>query len=143
MSRTFTIIDHTADIGIEFSGSTVEELFTAAAESIFSILTHLNTIDITIHRSLSVSADTYDDLLVNWLQELLYYFAVDYLLFADFYVKIDRLDNGTLSLEGICGGEPVDAGKHEIFTEIKTVTYHQLLVKQLATHWQGRIIVDI
>jgi len=143
MSKQCSILDHSADIGLELTGDTAEELFEAAAEGMFSILTDLHSISRTEQHEITVKAASYDDLLIVWLQELLYNFSVNFVLYAGFSVQINTLNNGILILNSTCEGEYIDHRKHEIYTEIKTVTYHQLMVKKTHTNWQGSVIFDI
>ncbi len=97
MSKHFTVIDHTAGTGVQCAGDTKEEVFEAAAEEMFSILTDLKSIVVRKHHTLNVQAETCDDLLVIWLQELLF-------LFSTFSVRIENITDNTYLLVGTCGG---------------------------------------
>lgn len=143
MGNGFTIIEHTADIGLEITGDTVEELFESAAEGMFSILIDLDSIDSTVRHTITVSAAQYEDLLVFWLQELLYQFEVEHYVYRSFSVHIGDSSGGTVTLRSVCGGEQIDRSKHDIATEIKNATYHQLQVTRGANNWHGRVIFDI
>lgn len=148
MLKQYKIIDHTADIGLECRGETIEALFEAAAEGMFSILTDMKDITVKKRHSVELHASSYDDLLILWLQELLYLFSAKHYVYSLFSVRIcpaerDDPARAGLKIHGICGGEPVDLSKHKIYTEIKTATYHQLQVKQTSEAWEGRVIFDI
>lgn len=143
MLKKYSIIDHTADIGLECRGDTAEAMFEAAAEGMFSILTDLDNVTVMQRHTVEVQAASYDDLLIHWLQELLYLFSTKYYVYSEFSTKINHTDDNSLKIRGICGGEPIDHKKHKIYTEIKTATYHQLQVKQTPKSWEGRVIFDI
>ncbi len=143
MSKHFTVIDHTADTGVQCVGETKEEVFEAAAEGMFSILTDLKSIAVKKHRTLNVQAETCDELLVMWLQELLFLFSTEQLLFSTFSVRIENITDNTFLLVGTCGGEQNDGNRHSINTEVKSVTYHQLTVQNLHDHWEAKVIFDI
>jgi len=148
MLKKYSIINHTADIGLECRGETVEALFEAAAEGMFSILTDLKDVTVKQRHTVELCASSYDDLLIQWLQELLYLFSTKLYVYSVFSVRIypakrDDPARAGLKLQGICGGEPIDLRKHNIYTEIKTATYHQLHVKQTPKAWEGRVIFDI
>ena len=104
MSKHFTVIDHTAGTGVQCAGDTKEEVFEAAAEEMFSILTDLKSIVVRKHHTLNVQAETCDDLLVIWLQELLFLFSTEQLLFSTFSVRIENITDNTYLLVGTCGG---------------------------------------
>ena len=143
MFKQYSIIDHTADIGLECRGETIEALFEAAAEGMFSILTDLQNVAVRDEHTIELYASSHDDLLIQWLQELLYLFSTTSSVYSEFSTRINHTDNNSLKIRGICGGEPIDHKKHKIYTEIKTATYHQLQVKQTPKSWEGRVIFDI
>jgi SHS2 domain-containing protein len=39
--------------------------------------------------------------------------------------------------------EPLDPARHEILTEVKAVTYHQLQFRQEGARWVGRVVLDL
>ena len=145
MMKQYKTFDHTADIGLLCKADTKEALFEAAAEGMFSILIDLDTVTVRKRHEVHVRASSYDDLLILWLQELLYLFSTKHYLYAEFSTHIHQTDADNLELHGSCGGEPVNHQRHNIFTEIKTATYHQLSVKRFpgARGWEGRVIFDI
>jgi len=143
MSGQYSILDHAADVGLAVSGSTAEEMFEAAAAGMFSIITDLKAIGDNVSREISIVACSHEDLLINWLQELLYVFSVEHLLFAGFSVEIHNPETEKFIVTGRCRGEKYDPLKHEIYAEVKTATYHQLTVEHTKNHWQGKIIFDI
>ena len=111
----------------------------------FSIITDLETITVLEWHEVETNASAYDDLLIHWLQELLFIFATRHYIYSEFSTRILHKNDDTLSIHGKCGGEPVDHDKHRIFTEIKTATYHQLYVKQTpgSQSWEGKVIFDL
>ncbi len=143
MEKKYSIIDHTADIGLDIKTGSVEELFETAAEGMFHILTDLDRIDPDKEIEITLTADSYENLLIYWLQELLYHFSVYHTLFSNFSVSITKEEDNSYNISAGCAGESIDLTKHEIKCEIKTATYHQLSVKQVSAEWQGRVIFDI
>lgn len=134
----FQIIDHTADVGLRATGDTLAEAFANAAKGMFSIITDLAAIQTRESQRITVSAPDLEALLVNWLNELLYRFEVDGILFADF--AVETLDQQRL--EATCLGERIDPQRHHINTGVKAATYHQIEVKPgRPSHVQ--VILDI
>jgi len=89
--------------------------------------------------SVQTSADNLEDLLVNWLQELLYTFEVKLLVTSDFHVKIDDRK----SLKGYAGCERYNEKKYGYPMEIKAVTYHNLVIKKNNNLYSVEIIFDV
>jgi SHS2 domain-containing protein len=135
----YKLFDHTADLGVEAYGKTANELFANAAFAVFDILTDLSHVTPTVEKNIVVDGDGWEDLLVNYLREILYLYNGEGLLLKEFSV----LDIDPRHLEGKAAGEPFDPAKHKINTEIKAVTYHQATVKKTAKEWQGRVILDV
>ena len=126
MDKNFEILDHTADTGIIAYGMDLKQAFGNAASGMFSIITDLTSIEINQVRRIDINAQDRDSLLVNWLNELIYLFDVENLIFSKF--DIIHLDENVLS--AIAYGEKVDLSRHEIRTGIKAATYHMLKIDE-------------
>ena len=137
----YQIIDHTADIGIKVEGSSLEELFVCAAEATFDLLVESRRQFIpAIEVSVEVEAPAIDQLLVRWLQELLFVFEKRRLVLTKFW--IDRISETKLS--GAAKGLPFDSTRHRQKLDIKAVTYHRLKVEQVpGNRWKAEILFDI
>jgi SHS2 domain-containing protein len=86
-----------------------------------------------------VSADNLDDLLVAWLNELLYVYSVSKVVFSGF----TDADLGDTSFSAVALGETLDPSKHSVEVDIKAATYHQLLVRREGGGWKASIIFDV
>jgi len=135
----YKLFDHTADLGMEAYGKTANEMFANAAFAVFDILTDLKHVSPTVERKIVVDGDGWEDLLVNYLREILYLYNGEGLLLKEFSVP----NIEPTHLEGKVSGEPFDPARHKINTEIKAVTYHQATVKKTAKEWMGRVIFDV
>ncbi len=124
MEKKYEIFEHTADVGIIVHGDTLEEMFEKAAYGMFDIIVHADRIEPVRKVKVSISSPTLEDLLVDWLSELLYVFSTELFVMNKFDVRI-RKDN-SYSLNAVCWGENFKRRKHGIKTEIKAVTYHEL-----------------
>lgn len=137
--QKYILIDHTADIGIDVFGATLHELFANAAFALFDIITDIQNVEGAVEYTISISGVDREQLLVNWLSELLYLHDVKNLLFKDFCI-VDLQDN---QLNASVRGEVFSEEKHAIKTEIKAVTYHCLSIVQENHRWKARIIFDL
>ena len=135
----YTTLDHTADLGIIVTGTDLEDLFDKAAQSTIEIMFRkkaLNGIE-----SIKVSLDGEDlaDLMVRWLGEILYLFDAEQKVVSG--IRIVKIKN--THLEAILNVAVFDPDYHEIETEIKAVTYHQIEVTQKPDGWNVRVIFDL
>ena len=136
----YEVFEHTADLGLRVRAATVSELFAEAARGLFSILVvDLASIRPNVEKTIELTADDFEYLLFDWLNELLFLFETQHLLFGDFEVTIE---NG--HLRAVCRGEPVDRKLHHLEHEVKAITYHGLVCRQeSAGEWIAEVIVDI
>jgi len=74
-SSYFTILDHTADLGIRVRGSDLKNLFENAANSMMLIMIKGPNPKEAINYKLKVMGDDLSDLLVRFMGEILYLFA--------------------------------------------------------------------
>ena len=137
--RKFKFIDHTADMGILVYGETLPLLFQHAAEGLLHIITDPERIREKESREISVRANGLEELLVNWLNELLYLFETSGFLFR----RSEILHLGDYFIEAAAFGEIFDEGYHPILRTIKATTYHQLRVTREKAGWEARIIFDL
>jgi SHS2 domain-containing protein len=139
MKRAFEIVDHTADVGIIAYGTDIEELFCNAALALFSLITEPESIQEKSHLNLRVSGDERDSLLVEWLNELIYFFDAKHIL-------LNRFDIESLTeheLKATCHGEVFDPMKHKIKRGVKAATYHLLSLDKNNDGYKAQIILDI
>jgi len=139
MRRRFRVFDHTGDVGVMVYGDTLPELFAHAAEALFHIMTTPRSVRERDARRVSLEAGGLEGLLVAWLNEFLYLFETESLLFRRFDVV--RLDE--TSLDAVACGEPYDPQRHRIHTTIKAVTHHQLRIRRERGIWKTRVVFDI
>lgn len=135
----FRLIEHTADIGIEARGDSRQELFVAAACGLRDIL--LGGVNIRHDTEVSVEVQGADDgeLLVNWLNEIIFLFDTKFLLPAAF--AIERLEKNHLNAR--VTGATFDPALHSVEREVKAATYHQLFLEQRSGIWFARIFLDL
>ena len=141
MGVMYEIIDHTADIGIKVKGSSLEELFVLAAEATFDLLIASRRAFIpSIEVPIIIEAPAIDQLLVRWLQELLFVFERRRLVLMKFW--IDKVSE--TRLEGAAKGLPFDPTRHTQKLDIKAVTYHMIKVERGdGGLWHAQVIFDI
>jgi len=123
--KQYELIEHTADVGVKAYGKTVAEAFEHAAEAMFDIITDTSTIHPVGEYHIQLEAPDLEQLLVDWLSELLYLNDAKNLVFGKFQVVIEKNH-----LSARVFGEEYNTTKHKMGTEIKAVTYHILQVNK-------------
>jgi SHS2 domain-containing protein len=121
----YEFVEHTADITFKAYGRDLNQLFENAAEALESTLIMLEAVALSATTTIEMTSDSCDDLLYDWLAELLVMFEVN-----RFAVKKCIVNITGLSLRAECWGERIDPNKHTLNTEVKAVTYHNLQIKK-------------
>ncbi len=136
---TYSLIEHTADIGIHVQAKDLNSLFADAARGLFAIIVD-NPDEIQVRQSIEIQipGENREHLLMDWLAELLIKFELDKLLLGKFEVVV-----GSRGLHALAHGEAIDFSRHRLAHEVKAITYHRLAVAQTAQGWTAEVLVDI
>ncbi len=137
--KTYRPIDHTADLGIEVSGKSEKELYRNAGIAVHDMIADLRRVQPREVRKITVEGRDREDLLVNFLREILYLYNGEHWLLKD--LTIGRMEEGRI--EATLRGEAFDPSRHGLKHEIKAVTYHQAEVKETPRGWKARVIFDV
>jgi SHS2 domain-containing protein len=137
--KMFRLFDHTADLGVEISGRTRNDLFAHAVLAVIALITDTEQISPDLEKRLVVEGSDQTDLFINYLREVLYLINGEGFLPRE--VHIDEIH--PCSLTATLRGEYFDTKKHRINKEIKAVTYHQASVDETPNGWKGRVIFDV
>lgn len=137
----FEVFEHTADIGLRVTATSLEQLFAEAGRAVASlIIENPEAIELRQRVAIELEAEDAQGLFVDWLRELIYRFETEHLLLREFSI---RVSDGNRGLRAECQGEPADWSRHLPDHELKAVTYHRLRVAQTATGWEAEMIFDI
>jgi len=117
----------------------MKELYENSIEAFTFLLTDLEKIEITLQRKVIIEGDDKDQLLVNLLSELIFYYDVDRFLCKEGNIT----DINPNKLKVTLKGEIFDEVKHEIKTEIKAVTYHELNIREEKGYFHTKIVFDL
>ena len=135
----YELIDHTADIGIRATGADIKDLFETAARAMCEQIADTAKLEGGHSRQLLVDGIDREDLLINFLRELLSFWTIDNLLVKQIY--INEIDNNHLTADITC--DTYIPKTHEILMDIKAVTYHGISVEPTGSGWEATIIFDV
>jgi len=130
---------HTADIGVRVFGGDLKELFENAAFAMFDLLADLEGLRGDIVKDFEIKALNKEELLVGWLDELLFNFYTKSIIFFKFDVR----EISETELEARAFGRPVASNRNRLKTEIKAATYSDLKIVKTSTGFQVEIIFDV
>lgn len=138
ITKYWRYLNHTADLRIEIFGRTLAHLFINAANALSHLLIGDPQISHQHEKHVILEAETVEDLLVEWLRELLFEYHVHGKVAA--HVEILEIQE-TFVNATIRFGIP-SAMEHADF-EIKGVTYHGLEIRHTGKRCSAQVIFDI
>ncbi|MHC4984028.1 MAG: archease [Planctomycetota bacterium] len=139
MSKHCETFDHTADVGLAARADTLSELFEALAEGLANVICPRRQVAAKETRQVSATAEDLEALAVDFLSEVTAIMQTEHFMLVS--VRVRKMSAASVKAE--LAGEPYDPARHEIATEVKAVTYHQLKIAREGRLWTGRVILDI
>ena len=139
MSSFYTQIPHTSDIGIVVYASSISELYINSARALFDLILGLENINSNFQKGIEIQGLDESDLLIRWLNDLIYLFSVKRFLFREFEI----MSLSPRRLLARSQGEVWNSKEHKIKREIKAATYHNVAIQKKGSFYETTIIFDI
>ncbi len=130
-----------ADIAFEAYGKNLSELFENAALVIFELSADLNTVDAKKKLEFALENEKIDNLLYDFLSEILFLKDSKYMVFKKAGVSIT--EDKEYKLEAVLEGDAINPQKQKLENDIKAVTMHMFEVKKVKDNWKATVVVDI
>ena len=138
--------DHTADVGARVSAASLDELFAEAALAFTATVTDPDGVAESTTTHVSLHASDLDQLLVDWLSELVGLFDIGDFLPSSTRVTIHEggADDPGWHLEASATGERCEPARHPLKVLVKGITYHGLgICRTSDRRWQTSVIFDV
>lgn len=134
--KNFEIGEHTADLELRVRGRKIEDIFLNAARAVLSYAAPGPDTGPIVRREIHLTAPNREELLVDWLNEILFLQETEGAVFRSFEVRnlTDR------EIRAVISGGKAAPGTGP---EIKAATYHDLYIKETSSGWEAHIILDI
>ncbi len=140
---SFEFLEHTADVRAECRGATFAELLEAAANALYALALEKRSAQSqeakrpTINKSIEIVADNREELLVGWLQELIFLLDVERFVAVDYSFSESCVPHLRAELRGYrCNTD-------ELGEEVKGATYHGLEVRESPRGFVARVVFDL
>ncbi|MEM0057078.1 MAG: archease [Candidatus Geothermarchaeota archaeon] len=138
----YNYLDHMSDVIIEAYGGTLEEAFKYAGIGFYDLIVDVDKIEEKVKEEIHLDGYDLEELLYNWIEALILSLELKNLVFKEFEVKINRV-NEKYVLHAIGYGESYDKRKHGYKTHVKAVTFHQMVVCKRGELYYLRYLVDL
>lgn len=137
--KRYEQIPHTADLAAKIYGDSLQELFENAAFAMFDMMGDLEGLKPEEKVDIKVEAPDTEDLLVSWLNEILYASYIKKMLFTEF--QVEPIENNKLS--AVARGQRIEEGPERIKSEIKAATYHDLKIEKTDKGFEVTVVFDV
>ena len=129
-----------ADIAYEAYGKDLNELFENAAMAIFELSASLDTINAKQKLEINLENKKIENLLYDFLSEILFLKDSKYMVFKEVKVKI--IQNKIFKLNAILKGDTINPAKQQLENDIKAVTMHMFKIEKSKSGYKATIVVD-
>src|ERR671923_170033 len=137
--RRYRITPRQSELAVKVVGSSQADLFANSAFALFDVMTEIDKIEIKDRLPLEVEGADRDDLMVNWMRELLYLYQGSGYLLKEFQIR--EVKDTLVKAE--VAGEKIDPDRHEIKREIAAVAYHQSRMTKTGNQWTAQLIFEV
>ena len=137
--KKYRVTTRQSELAVKVTGGSQADLFANSAFALFDVISDVEKIEIKERMPLEVEGADRDDLLVNWMRELLYLYQGSGYLLKEFVIR--EVKDTSVKAE-VCG-EKVDPDRHEIKQEIAAVAYHQSRMTKTGNQWTAQLIFEV
>ena len=130
-----------ADIAFEAYGKNLNELFENAALAIFELSADVETVDAVKKVEFELENGKLDNLLYDFLSEILFLKDSKYMVFKHVHVSINEGKKN--KLKAVLEGDKINPEVQHLENDIKAVTMHMFELKKEKSNWKATVVVDI
>ncbi|MDZ4165910.1 MAG: archease [Smithellaceae bacterium] len=135
----YRLFPHPADLGVVIHGSSLAELFSHGAFAVYDLMTDLRLVAPRREMTIQAEGSDREDLLVNFLREVLYLYQGSQFLPCAF----DILTLDETQVTAAFKGETYDPARHRMIRELKAATYCRLAIRQISGGWEATVVFDV
>ena len=137
--KKYRVTTRQSELAVKVTGGSQADLFANSALALFDVMSDVEKIEIKERLPLEVEGADRDDLLVNWMRELLYLYQRSGFLLKEFVIREVK----DTSVKAVVCGEKIDPDRHEIKQEITAVAYHQSRMTKTGSQWTAQLIFEV
>jgi len=137
--KNYRITTRQNELAVRIVGNSQADLFANSGFALFEVMADIDKIEAAERLSLEVEGSDRDDLMVNWIRELLYLYQGSGYLLKEF--KINEVKDTLVKAE--VAGEKIDPDRHEIKQEIAAVAFHKSRMQKTGNQWIAQVIFEV
>jgi len=138
--KKYRITKHQSELAVKVVGASQADLFANSAYTLFDVMVaDLDKVDCKEHIPLEIEGTDRDDLMVNWMRELLYLYQGSGYLLKEFQIR--EVKDTIVKAE--VSGEKIDPDRHEIKQEIAAIAFHKSRMDKTGNQWTAQVIFEV
>lgn len=137
--KKYRVIPRQSELAVRITGVSQADLFASSALALFEIMANIDAVESKETLTLEVDGTDRDELLVNWMRELLYLYQGSGYLLKEFIIQEAK----DTKVKAEVHGEKIDPDRHEIKQEINAVADHHGLMQQTGNQWTAQMIFEV
>jgi SHS2 domain-containing protein len=141
MNMPYKFFRHTADAKFKAFGKTLEEAFFHAALAVASLMWDWEKIAHGIDIPVTVGGKDLEQLLVNFLEEILYLLDTRHFLLASVDAISIEQKNDAWTLRAVFKGDE-RVSDYEVYGDVKAITYNEIAVSDRPP-FAVQVVVDV
>jgi SHS2 domain-containing protein len=136
--KSYRITTRQSELAVRVTGNSQADLFANSAFALFDVMTDIAAIEVKERLPLEVEGSDRDDLMTNWMRELLYLYQGSGYLLKEFQIREVK---DTVVKAEVCG-EKIDPDRHEIKQDIAAVAYQHGRMEKTGSQWIAQLVFE-
>jgi SHS2 domain-containing protein len=143
MAGTYQFVEQGAQADVTFTAEadSLPTLLEVCAEATFAVMTEPREIKPRDRHNVTVHANTLEDLLFLWLEDLVFIKDNEEFLAGRFRVRCP--ETPPFHLQALVEGEKIDRRRHVLKVDVKAPTYHEMDIRKDGDRWYARVVLDV
>jgi SHS2 domain-containing protein len=138
--KKYRLTKHQSELAVRVTGESQATLFANSAFALFDVMViDVDKVESRERIPLEVEGTDRDDLMVNWMRELLYLYQGSGYLLREFLIR--EVKDTFVKAE--VSGEKIDPDRHEIKQEIMAVAFHKSRMDKTGNQWTAHLIFEV
>ena len=138
--KKYRLTKRQSELAVRVTGDSQADLFAHSALALFDVMVaDVDKIESKERLPLEVEGSDRDDLMVNWVRELLYLYQGSGYLLKEFVIREVK----DTVVKADVAGEKIDPDRHEIQQEIAAVAFHKSRMEKTGDQWTAHLIFEL
>jgi SHS2 domain-containing protein len=138
----YKFLEHTADIKFVAKGKKLKDIFENSVLALSEFISRGTEIKNTTEKRFKISGRNNEELLYNFIDEIIYFLDAESFVPLKSEVKIEEKKKGRIILKAIIFGDK--AKNYESLDTLKSATYSEMYIKKDDDgKWEAQIVVDV